>query len=86
MPIIASETIYINVKKDRSIEVKLLEKLGHNQCVDISSIDSTNSERDQLHDIVKKLTGERVIECDNGICCASKNYDSFVSKLKGLGE
>lgn len=86
MPIIASQTINIDVKKDKSIDVRFLEVLNQNRCVNLSSFTSTTDEKEQLRNIVKKLVGEKVIECDDNVCCISENYHSFVDKLRGLRE
>lgn len=85
MPIIASQTINIDVKEDRSIEIMFLEALSRNRCISLQSFVSTGTEKEQLHDMVKRLVGEKVIECDENVCCISENYHSFVDKLNGLG-
>lgn len=86
VPVIASQTINIDVKEDRSIEIKFLDELSHKKCINLHSFVSTGGEKEQLHDMVKRLVGEKVIECDNNVCCISENYYSFVDKLNRLKE
>ena len=84
MPIIASQTVRIDVKEDKSIKVLLLEKFEKSKCVHIPSLSSDENEMDEVRDIVKQLVGEKVIECDKDTCCISDNYFNFVKKLGGM--
>lgn len=84
MPIIASETINIDIKEDKSITVLLLEKFKRNKCVHLPSIISDQNEMNKVRDIVAQLVGEKAIVCDKDTCCVSENYFDFVEKLGGL--
>lgn len=84
MPVIASQTIRIDVKEDKSIIVLLQEKFEKNKCIHLPSLSSDPDEMDKIRDTVKQLVGEKVIECDKDTCCISDNYFDFVKKLGGL--
>ena len=84
MPIVDQQLIQVYGNKDLSIN--FLEELGHKKCVNLHSFVSTGGEKEQLHDMVKRLVGEKVIECDENICCISENYYSFVDKLNNMGD
>lgn len=84
MPIIASQTIKIDVKEDKSITVLLLEEFKKNKCIHLPSLSSDQDEMDKIRDTVKQLVGEKAIECDKDTCCISDNYFDFVEKLGGL--
>lgn len=84
MPIITSQTIRIDVKKDKSITVLLLKKFEENKCIHLPSLSSNKDEMDKIRNVVKQLVGEKVIECDKDTCCISDNYFSFVKKLEEL--
>ena len=84
MPIIASQTIRIDVKDDKSITVLLLEEFKENKCIHLPSLSSDQDEMDKIRDTVKQLVGEKVIECERDTCCISDNYFDFVEKLGGL--
>lgn len=84
MPILASQTIKIDVKDDKSIKVLLLEKFEKSNCVHLPSLSSDKDELEEVRDVVRQLVGEKVIECDKDTCCISNNYFDFVEKLGGL--
>lgn len=84
MPVIASETIKIDVKEDKSITVLLLERFKKSKCIHLPSLSLDQDEMDKVRDTVKQLVGEKVIECDKDTCCISENYFDFVEKLGGL--
>jgi len=84
VPVIASQTIRIDVKEDKSIIVLLQEKFEKNKCIHLPSLSSDPDEMDKIRNTVKQLVGEKVIECDKDTCCISGNYFDFVKKLGGL--
>lgn len=84
MPIIASQTIRIDIKKDKSVIILLEEEFKKNKCVHLPSLSSDQDEMDKIRDTVKMLVGEKVIECDKNTCCISDNYFNFVEKIGKL--
>jgi len=84
VPIIASQTINIDVKEDKSITILLTEEFRKNKCIHLPSLSSDQGEMDKIRDVVKQLVGEKAIECNKDTCCISDNYFDFVSKLGGL--
>ena len=84
MPIIASETIQINVNEDKSITVRLMEEFNKSKCVHLPSLNLDQSEMDEVRDTVKQLVGEKAIKCDKDTCCISGNYFDFVERLGGF--
>jgi len=84
VPVIASQTIKIDVNEDKSIKILLLEKFKKNKCVHLPSLDLNQDEMSEVRDTVKLLVGEKVIECDKDTCCISDNYFNLVEKLEGL--
>lgn len=84
MPILASQTLKIDVKEDKSITVLLLEEFEKSKCVHLPSLSSDKDELDKVRDVVKQLVGEKIITCDEDTCCISDNYFNFVKKLEGM--
>ena len=84
MPILASQTVRIDVKEDKSITVILLEKFKKSKCVHIPSLSLNQDEMEKVRDTVKLLVGEKAIVCDKDTCCISNNYFDFVKKMRGL--
>jgi hypothetical protein len=84
VPVIASQTIHIDVKEDKSVTVLLLKEFKKNKCIHLPSLSSDQDEMDKIRDTVKQLVGEKVIECDKDTCCISNTYFNFVDKIKKL--
>lgn len=84
MPVIASQTIQIDVKDDKSVIVLLKRKFKKNKCIHLLSLSSNQDEMDKIRDTVKQLVGEKAIVCDKDVCCISDGYFNFVEKLKGV--
>lgn len=84
MPVLASQTVKIDVKEDKSIKVLLLEKFKKSNCVNLPSLSSDKDELMEARNVARQLVGEKVITCDDDTCCISDNYFNFVKKLGGL--
>lgn len=84
MPVIASQTIKIDVKEDETIQVILLKQLRSRRCVRLADVPVGTDDKEQLYDVVRQLVGEKAIVCDKNTCCVSDNYFDFVEKLGGL--
>jgi len=84
LPVIASQSIQIDVKEDNSVIVLLENKFKKNKCLHLPSLSSDPDEMDKIRDVVKQLVGEKAIVCDKDTCCISDNYFNFVKKLGGL--
>jgi len=84
LPVIASETIKIDVMKDKSIIVLLQKEFQKSKCIHLPSLSSNQDEMDKVRDVVKQLVGEKAIVCDKDTCCVSDNYFDFVERLGGL--
>ena len=84
MPIIASQTIRIDAKEDKSVIILLRDEFKENKCIHLPSLSSNQDEIDKIRDVVKQLVGEKAIECNKDTCCISDNYFNFVEKLGGL--
>lgn len=84
MPIIASQTIRIDVTEDNKVKILLKDRFELNKCIHLPSLSSDQNEINQIRDVVKQLVGEKAIECDKDTCCISDNFFNFVKKLEGL--
>lgn len=84
MPIIASQTVNINVKEDQTIQVLLLKQLRKSRCISLADLPIGDNDKEKLYNTVKQLVGEKVIACDGDTCCTSDEYFDFVDKMKGL--
>lgn len=84
MPIIAEQTITINVLEDNKVKILLRDGFKDRNCIHLPSLGSNQDEIDKIRDVAKQLVGEKAIECDKDTCCISNNYFDFVKKLGGL--
>lgn len=84
MPIIAEQTITIDVLEDNKIKILLRDKFKDNNCIHLASLSSNKDDMDKIRDVARQLVGEKAIECDKDTCCISNNYFDFVKKLGGL--
>lgn len=81
MPVIASQTIKVDVKEDKTIQVILLKELKKSRCISLADMPVNVNNKQELYNIVKQLVGEKVITCDKDTCCISDNYFGFVKKM-----
>lgn len=84
MPVIASQTIKVDVKEDKTIQVILLEELEKSRCIRLTDVPINADNKEEMYDVVRQLVGEKVITCDKDTCCVSENYFSFVQRMDGL--
>lgn len=84
MPVIASQTIKVDVNEDRTIQVILLKELRKSRCIRLTDVPVDTDDKEKMYDVVRQLVGEKVITCDKDTCCISENYFDFVKKVGEL--